>query len=362
MHWKTRLILRESLLTAFAFTVAAYFYFIFSVWGFQDHFTDWPLQDYLTSAYVHVELLIVGILFGVGIAIINRFTDNPKQRKLSILRLVFYRTILYVSSFCIISGVVVVIFIYFIYPWEVIEEMFLTMSARYAVSFVLWIIVVVGSINMILEMERIVGPRNMWRLLTGRHRQPSEELRILLFMDLVGSTTVAEELGHMRYSEFLQECFQDLSPVVVQFDANIYQYVGDEVVMSWTYKSGKNNILQSLRTFFSYQELLKKKENYYRTRFGITPRFRGGIDFGKVTTIEVGDVKREIAYHGDVLNTTARLLELAKEKNQQLMVSEEIGAYAQQHKDFVVNWSELVHLRGKKYPVKACSIQTQMQN
>ena len=115
VSWKTRLVVRESLFTAFAFTIAAYSYYFFAVWGFQDHFTDWPIQEYLTSAYVHVELLIVGLLFGLGIAIINRITDNPKRRKISIIRLVIYRTTLYLVSFFLVSLIVMVIFIYLIY-------------------------------------------------------------------------------------------------------------------------------------------------------------------------------------------------------------------------------------------------------
>ena len=62
MTWKTRLVMRESTFTAVAFT-AAVFFFLFVFWDVQDHFTEGPLRDYLTSRAVHVELLLAGILY-----------------------------------------------------------------------------------------------------------------------------------------------------------------------------------------------------------------------------------------------------------------------------------------------------------
>ncbi|MCK5467813.1 MAG: hypothetical protein KAI99_04880 [Cyclobacteriaceae bacterium] len=358
MNWKTRLVLRESVFTAITFTAAAYSYYIFSFWGVQDHFNDWPLQEYLTSHLVHVELLMVGILFGILIAVINRITDTPKLRKRPVIQIVIYRTILYLISFIIVSILVLTVFVILIYPWEVMSGMFYAMSPRYTMSFVIWLILVVAGINMALEIERIVGPGNIWRLLIGRYRQPNEEERIFLFMDLKESTTIAEGLGHMRYSELIQECYHDLTQVVMQYEAVIYQYVGDEVVMSWPFSKKETLAIKSVQAFFAYQSLLKQKEQVYKSRFGLVPEFRGGIDMGAVTIIEVGDVKREIVYHGDVLNTAARLLELCKTRDEKVVVSDTIGESIKQDASFEINWIEKVSLRGKKIPVGAYSIQS----
>jgi adenylate cyclase len=35
--------------------------------------------------------------------------------------------------------------------------------------------------------------------------------------------------------------------------------------------------------------------------------FKAGLYFGKVVSAQIGDLKREIVYNGDVLNTTARI-------------------------------------------------------
>lgn len=62
---------------------------------------------------------------------------------------------------------------------------------------------------------------------------PIEEDRTFMFLDLNNSTGIAERLGHVKYSRFLQKCFDDLNQVLQKYDAQIYQYVDDEVVLTW---------------------------------------------------------------------------------------------------------------------------------
>ena len=100
-----------------------------------------------------------------------------------------------------------------------------------------------------------------------------------------------------------------------------------------------------------------RKEEAYEVRFGMVPEFRGGIDVGAVTVIEVGDVKREIAYHGDVLNTAARLLELCKTRGEELVVSRAVGEAVEEDTEVHTSWHEEVSLRGKRERIEAYSLQ-----
>ena len=52
---------------------------------------------------------------------------------------------------------------------------------------------------------------------------------------------------------------------------------------------------------------LKQKSKLYQDRFGLVPSFKAGIHIGKVTTGEIGKIKRDIIFTGDVLNTAARI-------------------------------------------------------
>ncbi len=348
--------MRESAFTAAAFTVAVYFYYLIAFWGIKDYFTEGPLRDYMTSRAVHLELFLSGILIGGLIGVLNRIIEIPRLRSKSVGQVVLFRTVLYLVSISIVFSVIFLVFVTLILSWEVLTSLFQAISLRYMWSFIIYLVLVVGAINFALEVERVVGPGNLWRLFVGSYRRPREEVRVFLFMDLKGSTTIAEELGHLRYSELLQECYRDLTKVIIQYEATIYQYVGDEVVMSWLCKNRADRKRTSVLAFFAYKRALMSKREAYKVRFGLVPEFRGGIDVGEVTVIEVGDVKREIAYHGDVLNTAARLLELCKTRGDELVVSRTVSESVNQDTEVSASWHEEVLLRGKKKRIEAYSL------
>lgn len=356
MSWRTRLLLRESAFTAIAFTAAVYSYYLIAVWGLQDMFVPGPLRDYLTSPAAHVELLVFGLLFGGLIGVVNRFSQIHGLRGRSVGGVVALRTSLYLVGFAAVAGVVILLFGTVILGWAPLLATFEGMTVRHGLSFGLWLVLAVLAINLALEVERVLGPGNLWRLFVGRYQRPREEERVFLFMDLEHSTATAEELGHTRYSEFLQECFRDLTQVVMEHHAAIYQYVGDEVVLSWPSSSAGGPEREAVQAFFSYRDTLASRAEVYRRRFGTAPDFRGAIDGGPVTVIEVGDVKREIVYHGDVLNTAARLLESCKTQRLCLLVSGSVHQALEEDGEFQPDWDGTLHLRGKKEPVEAFSI------
>ncbi len=169
MTWKTRLVMRESAFTAAALTLAKYFYY------------------YLASWAVHVELLLAGILIGGLIGVINRITETPRLRSRPVGQIVLFRTVLYLASLSIVSGVIILVYVALIASWEILTSLFQTISPRYLWSFIIYFVLVVGAINFAFEVERLVGPGNLWRLLVGSYRRPRDGERVFLFMDLKGS-------------------------------------------------------------------------------------------------------------------------------------------------------------------------------
>jgi adenylate cyclase len=76
----------------------------------------------------------------------------------------------------------------------------------------------------IIQVNKKYGPGILLPLLLGKYRTPIEEERIFMFMDLRASTTLAEKLGHLKYSAFIRDSFMDINHVVSSFNAEIYQY------------------------------------------------------------------------------------------------------------------------------------------
>jgi len=160
-------------------------------------------------------------------------------------------------------------------------------------------------------------------MLLGKYKKPKEEERILMFVDLKDSTKIAEHLGHETYSRFIQECFKDLNNVLRKHDAEVYQYVGDEAVINWTNKKGfKNN--NCINLFFAFQKILLNRSNYYLNEYGYAPEFKAGIHSGKIMVAEVGTVKKELAFHGDVINSASRIQSLCNDYNASLLISETV--------------------------------------
>ncbi|SDM32334.1 adenylate/guanylate cyclase domain-containing protein [Kriegella aquimaris] len=161
------------------------------------------------------------------------------------------------------------------------------------------------------------------KMLLGVYKKPQKLARIFMFLDLKSSTAIAEKLGDYRYSQFIQETFVELNEVVSEHDATIYQYVGDEAVLVWTYKGGLqfNNCVE---VFFKFKEQLKSKKDYYQNKYGFYPEFKASVHGGTIVFTEIGTIKKELAYHGDVINTSSRIQSLCNKYQQELLVSETI--------------------------------------
>lgn len=167
------------------------------------------------------------------------------------------------------------------------------------------------------------GKGVIFKMLIGRYRNPREVDRIFMFLDLKSSTTHAEQLGHLKYSQLIQDCFFYLNKIINKYNANIYQYVGDEAVISWLPKRGIRR-LNCIRLYFEFDRNLKKHARYYDRKYGIQPEFKAGLHCGKIIIAEVGTVKKELAYHGDVINSTSRIQEKCNEYDESLIISEDL--------------------------------------
>lgn len=193
------------------------------------------------------------------------------------------------------------------------------LSINFIVLLIYYSIVSFGF-AIIKEVNRKFGPGNLRKLVLGTFYHPREIETIVMFLDLKDSTTYAEQLGHVKFGNLIQDCFFDMT-VVVDYEAQFYQYVGDESILLWDVPAGIHNA-NCLQAFFAYSRRLEEKRDYYESRYGLMPSFKAGVNLGRVTVMEVGEIKREISYLGDVLNTAARIQGLCNTQGEKLIISE----------------------------------------
>ncbi len=151
----------------------------------------------------------------------------------------------------------------------------------------------------------------------------TEVTRVFMFLDIKSSTAIAEDLGHIRYFELLNDFFSDIADPISNNKGQIYQYVGDEVVVSWSVDSGISNN-NCINCFFEITSTIDQLKSRYQKKYGIIPEFKAGFHFGTVSTGAVGTLKKEVIYTGDVLNTTSRIEGLCNQYDVNLLMSEDL--------------------------------------
>ena len=338
-----------------AWMVIYYMYFI-SIWGISNFFSEGVMKEYMNSWYVHLELLFGAVLFGLFFNLIDLITDRTFIRRKSFGHIIFIKSFLYLLMVAVVFFLVFSVFLIFkIGPLKDPQNLSIMLTPRFLLSWMIYFIFTVLLLNFIIQINRKLGPGNLSNLISGKYHNPRDEYRIFLFLDLKGSTTIAENLGHKTYSRLLRNCYHDLTDIVIKYNADIYQYVGDEVVLSWQIKEDSQP-LNSIGMYFAYKKRLETRKEFYIKKYNTLPEFKGGMDLGNVTVAEIGDIKREIAYHGDVLNTASRIQDQCKLLNKNLLISENVEEKLIKLNGFKKEFIGDVNLRGKEKALKIYSL------
>lgn len=338
-----------------AWTLAAYLFFIIRTVGTQGEVAG----NFLTDSpffYNILPLTLSGILLALLFIIMEAVTNQPRIRKRSFRWIIVIKLI----SFAVMSYLVVLLSMILgrIGNTEGLSllrprEVFLTP----AYQVILLYITLVGGLFSFLELiDRKLGPDTLFYLIVGKYYHPKQEQRIFLFLDMESSTTIAEELGHIRYSQLLQDCFADLTQVVLDTEANIYQYVGDEAILQWLPEKGLREN-RCIKAFFLYEAILQERAGYYQSQYGLLPKFKGGMHMGDITRAEVGVIKQELAFHGDTINTTARIQSLCSKLEKDFLISEAVLSSIAPDKAFKIEPAGQEQLKGKKKMVSLSSVQ-----
>jgi adenylate cyclase len=321
---KTRIILKEWLFIIISVTLLMYLYYFFTWRGLEPYIIPEVFNGYVHSGYAYLEIGLQGVLFGIMFGLINLLIDRSSLRKRSFGSLILIKSILYFLAVSVSQLVVFLIYwIFDIFPVEYTTEMIGVISPSLIMSMSVYFILVILFINFILHINRKFGYGVLVSMLTGKYHKPRKERRIFMFLDMKDSTGNVQHLGHVMYSRLIQSCMHDLSDIAIRYRAQVYQYVGDEVVLSWKTKTGIKN-LNFINLYFAYIQRLHDRKDFYQKYFRTQPEFKAGVAEGVVTVAEVGDIKRELAYHGDVLHTAARLEKLCNALESKMLITEEV--------------------------------------
>ena len=272
---------------------------------------------------IPVSALIMGLLNGI----LEVTYFSKRFIKQSFSSKIIFKSIIYLIIFIVF--LIVITFVNAIFSHN--EQAYGKLSSptfKFFTSYaVIGILVYIASIVVITQFyaafRESIGLGTLNNFFLGTYHHPIPEERIFMFVDMKSSTTIAEKLGHVKYFEMLKEYFFDLSAAVIDHSGAIYQYAGDEMIITWKLKDGlKKN--RSINCFFAMKRTLQMQVEKYNTKFGLIPGFKAGVHYGTVTAGEIGSLKKEIIFTGDVLNTSARIQGLCNQFGADLLISEDL--------------------------------------
>jgi len=295
--------------------------------------------------------IVLGLLIGL-IEESSLFTK--KLKNLPFFQKIILKTILYVF---------VVLFLLLIVSFTVnsvnmnlspFDERVLETISSFFFSFTLLSIVIfiglmIGIALFFSEIVDYLGLDVVSSFFNGKYAKSVEEDRIFMFLDMKGSTTIAEELGHQKHYQLINDYYADMTDAIINTKGSIYQYVGDEIVIFWHVKEGEE-ASNCIRCFFQIRERIAARSARYLDRYKVVPEFKAAVHFGRVTRGEVGRFKRELLFTGDVLNTTARIQMLCNDLKTSFLISGELKQKVESP-DFHFNARGSFELKGRNQPI-----------
>lgn len=267
----------------------------------------------VTMSVQHYILSYVGAAFFAGIFgggfVVLKFEKSLRKYPYgrALVNLMFWFTLIYFFAHVVGSILGNTLFFEFSLFDPKIQSSIISYftSFNFLQGYLFW-----GIVNLLtiiaLEVNKKYGPGVFRDFLLGRYFHPRKEERIFMFLDLKGSTTIAEKIGEESFFNFIKDFYADATPAILEFKGEIYQYVGDEILVSWEMEKGLRDA-RFLNCFFEIKNSFENRSEYYQNKYGVIPKFKAGFHGGTVMAGEVGEVKKDIAFSGDVLNTSARI-------------------------------------------------------
>lgn len=212
-------------------------------------------------------------------------------------------------------------------------------------------------VGVITGIGRLVGGPMLLSVILGTYHRPARRHLIVMFLDIAGSTRLAEEMGELRVHDLITRFFFDIDEPISVNGGAVHAYVGDEVIVTWPLTEDRARNARCLTCFFAIERKMAGLAADYERDFKTTPMFRAGLHCGPVIVSECGDVKRQLAFFGDTMNVAARLCDHGKSADMALVVSGDLLSQMAMPAGLCVRGSEHLGLRGREGRIEAATVE-----
>ncbi len=308
------------------------------------------IQFLIGNGYTFPKALF-SLFYGLSIGAIYEGTNTASFYRKSFISRNLLRIVLLIMSILVIITILQFFFVDFLgkedlHPLEII-------FSKNFISIFIEIFIITFFIVFFIELEKHLGDHFIFNFFFSKYKKPIEENRVIMFLDLKDSTSIAEIIGNKAFVSFINYCYRIMAKSVIKNKATILKYVGDEVILTWDERKGiKHN--NCIHMYYDFFDELEKHKNDFIERYGIFPVFKAGLHSGEVTAAFLGSIKKQMDYSGDVMNTTARIQGVCNQYDANMLISSELASLLPDTEDFVYSEIGEVQFKGKaeKFPIK----------
>lgn len=328
-----------------------YLSLLFFIFLTEDNELFFTYLNFLETDNILSLILIISLLISILFSIFDIiFTART-------LRFLPRRLLLFIKSIFYLVSVFLLVIIAAKPPESIIREQNYEQLWQHLpelniqfIRFLIYFYLTAFLINFLKAVRKKVGRANFKNWMLGLLNKPTEQERIFMFLDMKYSTALAEKLSHRKFSYLIQDVFNDMS-IVDNYHGEIYQYLGDGAIITWSIKNGlqQNNFLKA---FFAFSRLIEKRRRYYMRKYKTVPEFKAGIHAGKVMVLQVGQIRSDISFNGDTINTAARIEAQCNEHRHNLLISGDLYNKIKNKKGFQFSNAGNIKLKGKKRGVE----------
>jgi adenylate cyclase len=221
---------------------------------------------------------------------------------------------------------------------------------------VLFSFAAVLAVRFIDDVNHLLGQNVLLNFITGHYHRPRLEQRVFLFIDLEGSTALAERLGELAFHRLVNRFVLDITDPIVAAYGEIHRYVGDELIATWKLADGITDA-RCVRACFDALDRLAVLSPVYLRDFGTPVHCRAGLHCGPVVTGEMGSIKKEIVFLGDTVNTAARIQELCRQTGDRVLASATLVNLLELPSGITKRPLGDLRLRGKESEIVLCALE-----
>lgn len=282
----------------------------------------------ISELYAFINGALIGLLAGLIIASLELQVFARGARKIKFIWLLTLRSLVYVVL--LISIILTVVIASYMIRFNInYTEVLQNQEFQYYIAeedfsvAIVYALIFAFSVNFVRMISRKMGQGMLVSYINGTYYSPVHQARIVMFINVNNSKEQMNKLGPLKFHKFLNEFFYDLTVPVVTHRGIIYEYIEDLMVITWAMNKGLENA-NCIRTYFEIKNTINEKKEKYLKKYGFAPSVQASLHTGSVVRAEIGEVKTQIVFHGDTMNTAARILGKCKELSFGLMASDQL--------------------------------------